>query len=207
MHRFDRACLSRRSHVFWIRKAVPGDLAASLGKTDVRRSLKTSSPLVARQRARTVLIVIEEALRRFRRRPSLLTHSLPRRWRLDPSLPVECDLGDVSLRGTAYRLDPLPAPRRDRMRAVSVPQPAAEHRDALRAIVMNDVACERVMAAAWFEPLDGTACDLIADNWRGGSQRQLRRFVEAAMIARERGRTTPWMFGPGDSGRHSEPRG
>jgi hypothetical protein len=63
------------------------------------------------------------------------------------------------------------------------------------------------MAAAWFEPLDGTACDLIADNWRGGSQRQLRRFVEAAMIAREPGRTTPWMFGPGDSGRHSEPRG
>jgi hypothetical protein len=145
------------------------------------------------------LISTAEALRRFRRRPSLLTHSLPRLWRLDPSLPVECDLGDVSLRGTAYRLDPLPAPR-DRMRAVSVPQPAAEHRDALRAIVMNDVAndvaCERVMVAAWFEPLDGTACDLSADNWRGGSLRQLRRFVEAAMIARERCRTTPWMLVP-----------
>jgi hypothetical protein len=66
MHRFDRACLSRRSHVFWIRKAVPGDLAASLGKTDVRRSLRTSSPLVARQRARTVLIVIEEAFETLR---------------------------------------------------------------------------------------------------------------------------------------------
>jgi hypothetical protein len=66
MHRFDRACLSRRSHVFWIRKAVPVDLAASLGKTDVRRSLRTKSPLVARQRARTVLIVIEEAFETLR---------------------------------------------------------------------------------------------------------------------------------------------
>ncbi|HEV2553241.1 MAG TPA: hypothetical protein VGV17_05755 [Bosea sp. (in: a-proteobacteria)] len=37
--------------------------------------------------------------------------------------------------------------------------------------------------------------------------RELNALVEAAMIARERGRTTPWMFGPGDSGRHSEPRG
>jgi ATP-dependent Lon protease len=137
----------------------------------------------------------------------LLTHSPPRRWRFDPSLQVACDLGDVSLRGTANRLDPLPAARRDRMRAVSVPQPAAEHRDALRAIVMNDVACERVMAAAWVERLDGTERDLITDNRRGGSLRQLRRFVEAAMIARERGRTTPWMFGPGDSGRHFEPGG
>ncbi len=66
MHRFDRACLSRRSHVFWIRKAVPVELAASLGKTDVRRSLRTSSPLVARQRARTALVVIEEAFETLR---------------------------------------------------------------------------------------------------------------------------------------------
>lgn len=42
------------------------DLAASLGKTDLRRSLRTSSPLVARQRARTVLIVIEEAFETLR---------------------------------------------------------------------------------------------------------------------------------------------
>lgn len=66
MHRFDRICLSRRSHVFWIRKAVPAALAAGLGKTDVRRSLKTSSPLVARQRARTILVVIEEAFEMLR---------------------------------------------------------------------------------------------------------------------------------------------
>lgn len=31
MHRFERACLSRRSHVFWIRKAVPVELATGLG--------------------------------------------------------------------------------------------------------------------------------------------------------------------------------
>ena len=50
---------------------------------------------------------------------------------LDPSLQVECDLSHVSFVGTANSLDPLPAPLRDRMRAISVPEPTAEDLDAL----------------------------------------------------------------------------
>lgn len=66
MHRFERACLSRRSHVFWIRKAVPVELATGLGRTDIRRSLRTSNAQVARQRARTLLVIIEEAFETLR---------------------------------------------------------------------------------------------------------------------------------------------
>lgn len=108
---------------------------------------------------------------------------------LDPSLQVECDLSHVSFIGTANSLDPLPAPLRDRMRAISVPEPTADDFDALLPLVVNDVARERGMAAAWVEPLDGTARELIAENWPGGSLRQLRRLVETVMSAREVGRT------------------
>ena len=108
---------------------------------------------------------------------------------LDPSLQVECDLSMISFVATANSLDPLPSPLRDRMRAISVPEPAAEDLDALLPLVMTDVARERGMAAAWVEPLDGTERGLIAENWPGGSLRQLRRLVETVMIAREVGRT------------------
>lgn len=108
---------------------------------------------------------------------------------LDPSLQVECDLSAVSFVATANSLDPLPAPLRDRMRAISVPEPTAEDLDALLPLVLHDVARERGMAAAWVEPLDGVERGLITDNWPGGSLRQLRRLVETVMIAREVGRT------------------
>lgn len=108
---------------------------------------------------------------------------------LDPSLQVECDLSMISFVATANSLDPLPSPLRDRMRAISVPEPAAEDLEALLPLVVNDVARERGMAAAWVEPLDGVERGLIADNWPGGSLRQLRRLVETVMSAREVGKT------------------
>lgn len=108
---------------------------------------------------------------------------------LDPSLQVECDLSHVSFIGTANILDPLPAPLRDRLRVITVPEPSAEDLDALLPLVMSDVARERGVEAAWVEPLDGTERGLIAENWPGGSLRQLRRLVETVMIAREVGRT------------------
>lgn len=108
---------------------------------------------------------------------------------LDPSLQVECDLSAISFVATANSLDPLPAPLRDRLRAIWVPEPTAEDLDALLPLVVNDVARERGMAAAWVEPLDGVERGLIVDNWLGGSLRQLRRLVETVMIAREVDRT------------------
>ncbi|WP_291820610.1 AAA family ATPase [Bosea sp. (in: a-proteobacteria)] len=108
---------------------------------------------------------------------------------LDPSLQVECDLSMISFVATANSLDPLPSPLRDRMRAIWVPEPTAEDLDALLPLVVNDVARERGMAAVWVEPLNGSERNLIAENWLGGSLRQLRRLVETVMISREVGRT------------------
>lgn len=52
------------------------ELAASVGSTDVRRSLRTRSPPFARQRARTVLIVIEEAFETPSRQDITTDHSV-----------------------------------------------------------------------------------------------------------------------------------
>lgn len=72
--------------------------------------------------------------------------------------------------GTANSLDPLPAPLRDRMRALSVPEPSAEDLKAPMPLVMNDVARERGMATAWVDPLYGTERGRIAEHWPGSDR-------------------------------------
>lgn len=51
----------RRGSVFWFRKAVPAGLTDRLGRSDIRRSLRTSNKRVARQRSWTLILVIEDA--------------------------------------------------------------------------------------------------------------------------------------------------
>ncbi|WP_332719504.1 DUF6538 domain-containing protein [Pelagibacterium mangrovi] len=51
----------RRGPVFWFRKAVPADLIDRLGRSDIRRSLRTCNKRMARQRAWTLILVVEEA--------------------------------------------------------------------------------------------------------------------------------------------------
>ncbi|WMT91956.1 DUF6538 domain-containing protein [Pelagibacterium sp. H642] len=51
----------RRGPVFWFRKAVPVDLIDRLGSSDIRRSLRTCNKRMARQRAWTLILVVEEA--------------------------------------------------------------------------------------------------------------------------------------------------
>jgi hypothetical protein len=50
--------------------------------------------------------------------------------------------------------------------------------------VIADLAKERGLDANWVPPLDGCERAAVAQNWRGGSVRRLRRIVEA--ILRER---------------------
>jgi len=57
---FSASLLTRRGRVFWVRRTVPGDLTRSLGHSDIRRSLRTSDPRVAMQRAWSLMLVIEE---------------------------------------------------------------------------------------------------------------------------------------------------
>ena len=102
----------------------------------------------------------------------------------DPALQVTLDLSQVSYVATANSLDPLPAPIRDRFRVITFPKPTANDLDALLPAVTADLARERGLDSRWVAPLDGAEREAVAQHWRGGSVRRLRRLVEA--ILRER---------------------
>jgi ATP-dependent Lon protease len=102
----------------------------------------------------------------------------------DPALQVTLDLSQVSYVATANTLDPLPGPIRDRFRIVAFPKPRGDDLSALLPAVIADLARERGVDQSWVTPLDGTEHSAVAQHWRGGSVRRLRRIVEA--ILRER---------------------
>lgn len=61
MLKFTSSLVHRRGPVFWFRKSVPVDLIDRLGSSDIRRSLRTSNGRLARQRAWTLILLVEDA--------------------------------------------------------------------------------------------------------------------------------------------------
>jgi ATP-dependent Lon protease len=107
----------------------------------------------------------------------------------DPALQTSLDLSQVSYVATANSLDPLPSPIRDRFRVARFRKPTADDLDALLPAVVADLARERGLDQSWVPPLDGLEHRAVAQHWRGGSVRRLRRIVEA--ILRERDINAP----------------
>jgi ATP-dependent Lon protease len=104
----------------------------------------------------------------------------------DPALQITLDLSQVSYVATAANsLDPLPPPLRDRFRVIAFPKPCAADLDALLPAVLADLGSERRLDPRWMAPLSGDERDLVADHWRGGSVRQLRRILEVILRARD----------------------
>ncbi len=103
----------------------------------------------------------------------------------DPALQTTLDLSAVSYVATANSADPVPPPLRDRFRIIAFPKPTADDLDALLPAVLADLAHERRLDPRWITPLDGEEHDAVADHWRGGSVRQLRRVVEVILRTRE----------------------
>jgi hypothetical protein len=103
----------------------------------------------------------------------------------DPALQTTLDLSHISYVATANSLDPLPSPIRDRFRVVSFPKPNAHDLDALLPAVIADLAKERGLHQDWVPPLDGVERAAVAQHWRGGSLRRLRRIVEAVLRTRD----------------------
>jgi ATP-dependent Lon protease len=103
----------------------------------------------------------------------------------DPALQTTLDLSHISYVATANSLDPLPSPIRDRFRVVSFPKPNAHDLDALLPAVIADLAKERGLHQDWVPPLDGVERAAVAQHWRGGSVRRLRRVVEAVLRTRD----------------------
>ena len=104
----------------------------------------------------------------------------------DPALQTEVDLSHVCYVATANILTPLPSALLDRFRVVEVPEPRADDLAALLPSVLVDIAHERGLDARWVTPLTAWERDIVAKQWRGGSVRRLRRFVETVIRARER---------------------
>lgn len=103
----------------------------------------------------------------------------------DPALQTTLDVSQVSYVATANSIEPLPSPIRDRFRVVMFPKPSADDLDALLPAVLDDLARERGLDAAWVPPLDGVERAAIGQSWRGGSMRRLRRMVEAVLRERD----------------------
>ena len=103
----------------------------------------------------------------------------------DPALQATLDLSHISYVATANSLDPLPSPIRDRFRVVSFPKPNAHDLDALLPAVIADLAKERGLHQDWVPPLDGVERAAVAQHWRGGSLRRLRRIVETVLRTRD----------------------
>jgi ATP-dependent Lon protease len=103
----------------------------------------------------------------------------------DPALQTNLDLSHISYVATANSLDPLPSPIRDRFRIVTFPKPTADDLDAMLPAVVADLAAERGLNERWVTPLDGVEYAAVAQHWRGGSVRRLRRIVEAVLRQRD----------------------
>jgi ATP-dependent Lon protease len=103
----------------------------------------------------------------------------------DPALQTNLDLSQVSYIATANSLDPLPSPIRDRFRVVTFPNPLADDLDALLPAVIANLARERGLDERWVPSLDGLERAAVAQHWRGGTVRRLRRIVEAILRQRD----------------------
>lgn len=108
-----------------------------------------------------------------------------RRYR-DLCLEVEVDLSLVSHFGTANSVDGIPAPLRDRMRVLTMPEPGWEHLGTLSRQIVQRIARERGVDSRWFAPLAEDEMDLVRAAWPGGSLRQLTRIVQTIVDGRDR---------------------
>jgi hypothetical protein len=107
-----------------------------------------------------------------------------RRFR-DLALEVEVDLSMVSHFATANSLEGIPAPLRDRMRILVMPEPTWQHLGTLTKQIVDRVAKERGIDPRWFAPLAEDEMDLIRGAWPSGSIRQLTRIVATLIDGRD----------------------
>ncbi|MEM9204899.1 MAG: AAA family ATPase [Pseudomonadota bacterium] len=104
---------------------------------------------------------------------------------LDPALQIETDLSHVSYLATANSLDGIPGPLRDRFRIIEIEPPTREHLPALAGGLIAEFANENNLDPRFVEPLTSNEMEVLAENWRGGSMRRLKRLVEVIIQSRD----------------------
>lgn len=105
----------------------------------------------------------------------------------DQYLQALVNLGAILWCGTANSTGGWPKPLRDRFRILRFPSPRPEHLEPLARALLADIAAERAHYAQWLHSLTGEELDALRSVWPGGSVRQLRRYLEGVLAARETG--------------------
>lgn len=103
----------------------------------------------------------------------------------DPYTQSECCLIHVNFLLTANSDTLLPAPLRDRLRIVRVPEPSIEHLPAIARSIVRDIAAASGADPRWLAHLDDGELAVCEGLWRGGSVRRLRNIVERILARRE----------------------
>lgn len=116
--------------------------------------------------------------------PYLVLHQAQRL--RDPCLNVDVDLSFVSHFATANTLAGVPAPLRDRMRIIRMPNPGLEHIGVLAERIIDDLAKRRELDRGWYPPLAQDEIENIGKVWQQtGSLRWLERHIETTMRVRD----------------------
>lgn len=103
----------------------------------------------------------------------------------DPFVQADVDLSHVSYLLTANDDTVLPAPLRDRLRVVRLPEPTLDHMIALARGIVADLAREAGGDERWYPDLDDGELAIVEGLWAGGSVRRLRTIVERLLARRE----------------------
>jgi len=103
----------------------------------------------------------------------------------DPYLQAPVNLSAFIWCATANTVHGMPKPLRDRMRILRFPSPKKEHLEYLALALMEDIARDRGHRVEWLRPLTAEEIDALRAVWPGGSVRQLRRYLEGVLAARE----------------------
>lgn len=104
---------------------------------------------------------------------------------LDPFLTVPIDMSAVSFVFTANLMEGISAPLANRLQVIKCPAPGSEHLDGLAAQLLIAEYAARGMNAEWATPLNASEREALAHHWRGGSIRNLKRFVGGIIDARD----------------------
>jgi ATPase family associated with various cellular activities (AAA) len=104
----------------------------------------------------------------------------------DPCHEIEADLSHVSYALTANDDAQLASPLRDRLRIIRVPSPGAEHLESLSRSILDDLAVEMNMPAAFLPDLAPDELSVVARMWGDdGSVRKLQKIIRGTVTARD----------------------
>jgi hypothetical protein len=103
----------------------------------------------------------------------------------DPYIEADLNLSFVGFIMTCNSVDEIPAPLRDRLRTVRLPDPGREHLPALARCIVADIAREQGGDPRWFPTLDDCELMIAEELWKGGSVRRLYAIVERILAYRE----------------------